>query len=263
MPSLQRDALQREPAVLDETALRQMMRDPRYWHPTSRDPAYQREVEAGFRRLYPGPARRDATGRQHRPWDDLTDRPRPTADGPVHVDAYGRQRDGQREQVRQHYRARPGDGGGHRALPPPDQVPRSPQDLYRRLDFDPEGLGEKATAALYPREAIWTRNYLAPEALQVTKQQFPNHERWNDEADAFRHAYWSYRMTQYFGAAVAKKIGDAHERSGDNLPGERMMDLYNNDVGRSLAQVPENRDRDPREVIGDAMRQGLLRLSPY
>ncbi|WP_341895964.1 hypothetical protein [Ferrovibrio terrae] len=56
MPSLQRE----EPALLNEIALRQMMRDPRYWHPTSRDPAFQREVEAGFRRLYPGPARRDA-----------------------------------------------------------------------------------------------------------------------------------------------------------------------------------------------------------
>jgi hypothetical protein len=35
-------------------ALREMMRDPRYWDPTRRDPAWVDEVKRGFERLYPG-----------------------------------------------------------------------------------------------------------------------------------------------------------------------------------------------------------------
>lgn len=45
-----------EPAApagrLDEASLREMMKDDRYWNPRDRDPAFVRQVEEGFKKLY-------------------------------------------------------------------------------------------------------------------------------------------------------------------------------------------------------------------
>jgi hypothetical protein len=37
---------------MDEDHLRTMMKDPRYWNPAKRDPAYVRQVEEGFSKIY-------------------------------------------------------------------------------------------------------------------------------------------------------------------------------------------------------------------
>ena len=73
-------------------------------------------------------------------------------------------------------------------------------------------------------------------ALQATLQEFGRQGN-NDAADAFRHCYWSCCMTQRIGAKSAKRHGDAHEEFPSNLQCEKDMDLYNNGVGRSVAQA--------------------------
>ena len=40
-------------------------------------------------------------------------------------------------------------------------------------------------------------------------------------------------------------ISGAHERSSPNPDSERLMDLYNNEVGRRLALDPANAGREP------------------
>ena len=93
----------------------------------------------------------------------------------------------------------------------------------------------------------------------------------NDEADAFRHAYWNYMMTQSIGGEEAKKFGDAHEvtgaarseAAGNDVTDEVLMDLYNNNMGRTLAQDPDNAGRDPAEVIQEAIANGDLRTTPF
>ncbi len=62
---------------------------------------------------------------------------------------------------------------------------------------------------------------------------------------------------------TAKDFGDAHERSVANPTPERLMDLYNNKVGRDLAADPDNTGRDGREVIREAIRDGKLRTKPF
>jgi RHS repeat-associated protein len=57
----------------------------------------------------------------------------------------------------------------------------------------------------------------------------------NGPADAFRHCLWSCLMAQQIGADQAKKVGDLHERYGENPPGETCMDLHNNAQGRGAA----------------------------
>lgn len=84
----------------------------------------------------------------------------------------------------------------------------------------------------------------------------------NDERDAFRHAYWSFTVTREFGPAEAKAFGDAHEVSVPNKPEERLMDLYNNQVGRELA-VHEDSSTRPIDAIRDAIARGCLRTSLF
>jgi len=88
----------------------------------------------------------------------------------------------------------------------------------------------------------------------------------DNETDAFRHAYASYLLTRMHGPLIAKSFTDAHEVSGDadgNSKGAITMDLYNNRIGRILARDPINANRDPREVILEAWRKGLLRTTPF
>lgn len=110
------------PDPLTEASLTAMMRDRRYWHPTQRDPAFQKTVEQGFRQLYPE-TQRDATGRLLRqpPREGGSRQERssnnrgPSARGSgnrVQVDAYSRHQDGHLVQVSDHTRAPPGQGGG-------------------------------------------------------------------------------------------------------------------------------------------------------
>lgn len=51
-----RDSGAREADGLTLDRLREMIRDPRYFDPSRRDPAFVRQVDEGFKHLYPGPA---------------------------------------------------------------------------------------------------------------------------------------------------------------------------------------------------------------
>ena len=84
-------------------------------------------------------------------------------------------------------------------------------------------------------------------------------------ADAFQHAYASYRMTVRYSAAYAKELGDAHEVSSPNSSGERAKDLWNNAVGRWLALRDGSNADEWRafDVVEQAWRDGLLRTGPF
>ncbi|UCD53615.1 MAG: hypothetical protein JSW27_05485 [Phycisphaerales bacterium] len=63
----------------------------------------------------------------------------------------------------------------------------------------------------------------------------------NDAGDAFRHCYWSCRMTHEMDADTAEKIGRIHEDCAQGQPGwEANMDLYNNSQGREIAEAGGN-----------------------
>eukprot|EP01084_Bolivina_argentea_P136596 240563_1 len=68
----------------------------------------------------------------------------------------------------------------------------------------------------------------------------------NDDADAFRHCYWSCRMAESIGVGQAKEVGDIHEehaQSGDNPcldDLEKKMDYKNNAYGRNVAAEKKN-----------------------
>jgi hypothetical protein len=51
--------------------------------------------------------------------------------------------------------------------------------------------------------------------------------------NAVRHAYWQAMITARYGALAATKIGDAHERGGENCIDSK-VDQFNNTVGRRI-----------------------------
>ncbi|MGY4101397.1 DUF6973 domain-containing protein [Nocardia sp. R16R-3T] len=75
--------------------------------------------------------------------------------------------------------------------------------------------------------------------------------------DAFRHAYWNARMTQDFGEEWTQTYTTAHEKTGGNPPAREAMDLYNNQLGRSIAL--DNPDASPDQLqakISEAIQNG-------
>jgi len=133
--------------------------------------------------------------------------------------------------------------------------------MYAELGFDPDGASEEMVAMMNPIDAMRALQ-ARDEAFAKTAELYPDIGHHNTEADAFRHAYWNYRMTQLSGGSEAKKFGDAHER-GSSATDEVLMDLFNNNRGRNLAQNPDNEGRDPAEVIQEAIARGDLRTTPF
>ena len=145
---------------------------------------------------------------------------------------------------------------------PPTTKPVDEFDMYRRLDFDPDGLSEVEVAlTILPLVRDVLR--IVDESVKSTRKKFPNRTIWDKNADAFRHALWNFELTKRFGANHAKRIADAHEISHVNDPGERIMDLFNNNVGRRLAMDSKNHNRDGATVILEAIAGGELQTEPF
>ena len=100
------------------------------------------------------------------------------------------------------------------------------------------------------------------EAL-IEQRRLRAHSIQDGEADAFRHALWSYLMTKRLGADAAKRFGDAREISFPGDASQQLMDLYNNRIGRLLALDPRNDGRPPEEVVYEALRSGRLQAAPF
>jgi len=132
---------------------------------------------------------------------------------------------------------------------------------FEKLEFDEDG----ATHGDLPW-SVQARAYrLAKDTEYETEEAFadgPATGR-NDEADAYRHALWSYRMTVELGTDIAKTVGDAHERTRPNSDEELLLDLFENRIGRLLANDPANAGRPAEAVVPEALEEGLLRTRPF
>lgn len=138
----------------------------------------------------------------------------------------------------------------------------------KELDFNPDGPGQFTAAALDPLGAIF--GFAADRAARkVQALRYPGDSAETSEANAFLHGAGSHLLTRILGPERAKAILDAHEVSGieglkvlgqhifrKNTHGERIQDLYNNQVGRSLP--PGNAD-----MIEAAIRKGYFRNQPF
>jgi Domain of unknown function (DUF6973) len=135
-------------------------------------------------------------------------------------------------------------------------------DMYRKLEFDPDGLSE-AQVALTILPLVRDVFRIVDETVESTGKKFRNRTIWDTNADAFRHALWNFELTKRFGAHHAKRITDAHEISNVNDLGDRIMDFFNNNIGRRLAMDPRNHNRDGATVILEAIKRGELQTEPF
>lgn len=77
--------------------------------------------------------------------------------------------------------------------------------------------------------------------------------------DAFRHAYWNALMTQQFGEQWTRAFATAHEGGPGNPANREAMDLYNNEIGRSIGAANRNATPDQlANLVEQALNQGKL-----
>lgn len=175
----------------------------------------------------------------------------------------------------------PGDGtialgageGGKPPVNPLDEILRKYQvseDPDGALDWEP---GWPWNMATDPKHVTATEarilNGMSPlelrdmdqikDAAEVeAKVRFPPQNGANDTADnhtdAFRHTYWNALMTQRFGEGWTRDFATAHERLPNNPATAEAMDLYNNEVGRTIAMA--NPDATPAQ-LADLVEQAV------
>ncbi len=105
-----------------------------------------------------------------------------------------------------------------------------------------------------------------------------NNSTWNNEADAFKHAYMQATLAIRGNQDLAKFLGDGHEQQGADRgqpSGEENMDLWNNYQGRKIANqimkeygsmikfyLPEQLGDIVSEKVMEKMRNGELITRP-
>jgi hypothetical protein len=120
---------------------------------------------------------------------------------------------------------------------PPASIPQENADgidapTFESLGFDPNGPG-KWEAILRDPVGAWKANKINEQATSEAIDRYDRDSLVNGPGDAWRHGRGSQLMTEQLGPIRAKALGDAYERDtwDRNTDGERMMDLYNNQVG--------------------------------
>ncbi len=157
----------------------------------------------------------------------------------------------------------PAKQAGKPSMPSPTNKPIDPQVLYEQLGYQHDGSGDYGNAIKHPLDAIKAKQ-AAKQATEAAEKEYANNRPslGDGEGDAFRHALWAYKMSKEIGDGAARAFGDGHERN-DRPDGERLMDLYNNAIGRELASDPRNKDRSDEEVIREAIKAGKLQTRPF
>lgn len=79
--------------------------------------------------------------------------------------------------------------------------------------------------------------YNANKAQNKAMELFPGMQL-NTKADAFRHSYFHSLNTYFIGENLSIQLGDAHENVLNSIILEKVMDLFNNQVGREKAKNP-------------------------
>jgi hypothetical protein len=134
-----------------------------------------------------------------------------------------------------------------------------------KIDLDEDGASEFGAFISDPVNAVKAL-LIKSKVEKDVDSEFPNISHYNNEADAFRHALWSYRVTKSMGEKTARAFGEAHERKNmkkDSQPkGQLLMDLQNGEVGIELAKGNKNSKESDIAVIKKAISEHRLRTSP-
>lgn len=140
---------------------------------------------------------------------------------------------------------------------------------------------QEKLAQLLDKKSKWFSNLMRDDVIKYQKiynfEKGPNGSMWNNESDAFRHAY----MQAFIGCiddGLARNLGDVHEKNGNAMHqdiAEARMDFHNNIQGREIAKELKNElgktrlnpfDKNIQDKIADKvikrMNDGKLILNP-
>ena len=91
----------------------------------------------------------------------------------------------------------------------------------------------------------------------IAAAQAPEWQGNDGHRDAFRHTYWSARLTQEYGADWARAFTTAHEGLPGNVANREAMDLYNNSIGIQIgAANPKATPEELAKLVQDAVTRG-------
>ena len=89
---------------------------------------------------------------------------------------------------------------------------------------------EMKMVAQHPIQAAQV--YRAASKAEEMTRRFYGYNGWQDSADAYKHCLWNALMKKYIGEAAAMEWANAHEYYSEGM--DKEMDLFNNEVGRSI-----------------------------
>lgn len=99
--------------------------------------------------------------------------------------------------------------------------------------FNPTTAGQTSIALSHPIDALTARS-LADDSFTASRRSGLAGPHLGPQ-DAFRHCFWSCRMTQELGSGRAEQFGTGHENSGpSSISFDNQMDLHDNATGRSI-----------------------------
>ncbi len=138
------------------------------------------------------------------------------------------------------------------------------KDFYADLKFNPYGQSLYMVALKDPNGARHARN-VKNETVALIEKLFPDLEAVDDNADAFRHIYFSFRLSQRIGTVRTKKFTDAYEISNINKIGGRCMDLWNNRIGRDMFEEVKLKlsPDDVQKQIFEKIEKGDAMTTPF
>ncbi|GAB0107846.1 hypothetical protein JMUB6875_68460 [Nocardia sp. JMUB6875] len=94
------------------------------------------------------------------------------------------------------------------------------------------------------------------QAADTAVELFPDSVN-DGQGDAFRHTYWNALMSQRFGEDFAKTYATAHEGAPGQPSHREAMDLFNNNLGRQIADQNQGASTDElKDKVKDAINQG-------
>lgn len=110
-------------------------------------------------------------------------------------------------------------------------------DEFKTYGYYPGGLNG-AEARFCTQPGNWGKcasaTSAADDALAGSQAKFDRDSPNQGKGDAYRHCYWSARMTIDMGAGEAQGFGDRHEAGSSGR--DKEMDLANSATGRSVGQ---------------------------
>lgn len=115
------------------------------------------------------------------------------------------------------------------------------------------------------------REYINKRTLEVTGrfQKYYNleirdkkgNEYWNNECDAFKHAYMQAYMTTVYNENIANMAGLSHEIEGkiSHQPkNEEKMDLHNNKIGREIGDNVKKEYGDSWKTLSEEQKDNII-----